>query len=157
MLYICEATCKNGKACSHKARFGKFCGKHTPTKTRNSCQSKNYDRECEECECPICYNPLSKPITCPNGHKVCQEHYLQHINAVYDDDWRVPKGICFMCRAELPSSCFTKNFILQLPFIFTKAHINRESRLRGQPQSDIFHDYSISVATEMLQFLNIHL
>ena len=159
MLYKCEATCQNGKSCSHKARFGKFCGKHvnTTAKTKVNTKAKtddsNHDSN-QDCECPICYDKLSNPLICPNGHKVCQDHYLQYITSTYDTN-HVPKGRCFMCRATIPTSSFSKEFIDKLPFIITNAQLKRSATLNpplpGQPVT-----IRLEVAmTEMLQFINV--
>lgn len=157
MLTICCGTCINGKPCTHKARFGKFCGKHVKKSAKTQDKAPTYKRECEECdECPICYDALSKPLICPNGHSVCQEHYLQHITATYDHYCNLPKGRCFVCRASFPTSSFSQEFIEKLPGVITKAQFKRANILHppvvGQPRTIPI----ITAMIEVLQFINVH-
>jgi hypothetical protein len=60
-----------------------------------------------------------------------------------------------MCRATIPTSSFSKEFIDKLPLIMTNAQIKKSSTLNpplpGQPVT-----LRLEVAmTEMLQFINV--
>ena len=85
--------------------------------------------ECEECECPICFDKLIKPLTCPNGHKICEDHYLKYITATYETvtyaTSKLSKGRCFICRETLSTSCFSQAFIKQLPDVIAIAQLER--------------------------------
>ena len=151
---ICQGICKNGKPCSHKAKIEGFCGKHIKI-YKKTYQDPPIAEEREEGECPICYDKLSKPLTCPNGHKVCEDHYLKYITATYETS-NLPKGRCFICRETLSTSCFSQGFIKQLPDVIVNAQLKKAKQLRppptGQPVTLRFQ----TVLIEMLQFINVH-
>lgn len=156
MSAMCRGTDINGKQCMHRANslFGDVCRIHA--KTKNKEQILTATNECQECECPICYGKLIRPITCPNGHKICEDHYLQYITSTYDNLNNIPKGKCFMCREPLTISCFNKTFIKNLPTVMTSAQLKKAKKIRpplpGQPVTLRID----TVLIEMLQFLNIY-
>jgi hypothetical protein len=156
MSAMCQNMDANGKQCIHRAnyQFGDVCRIHA--KTKNKEQSYATTNECQECECPICYEKLVRPITCPNGHKICENHYLQYITSTYDSLTNIPKGICFMCREPLTIDYFSQAFIKKLPNIMIQAQLKKAKMFRpplpGQPvtlQIDM-------VLVETLKFLNIY-
>ena len=67
----------------------------------------------KELECAVCMEPCAKlSITCCNGHMVCEKHYLQRAEAVYDegrepfsDKEHINK--CFLCRTDIPTEEFS--------------------------------------------------
>ena len=67
----------------------------------------------EELECAVCMELCAElSVTCCNGHKVCEKHYLQRAKAVYEEgryafggEGRVQR--CFLCRARIPDNKFS--------------------------------------------------
>ena len=67
-------------------------------------------------ECPVCMETCAElSVTCCNGHKVCEKHFLQRAKAVYEEDRMAFGGDscvqrCFVCRTDLGNDRFSDNY-----------------------------------------------
>ena len=103
----CTGICANGIRCSRQAtafrNISGRCGTHhriwlrshmaTPQMITDNAQDNHTsiqtaietsDHPSEHVvdpmdECSVCYNEVCMPITCPNGHRVCGQHFCDDI------------------------------------------------------------------------------
>ena len=67
--------------------------------------------------CHVCLGDVStcKVAKCPNGHACCEKHHIQRVKAIYESGRKAFHGgggqICFECRADMPDSVFSENYI----------------------------------------------
>jgi hypothetical protein len=122
----CQGICLNGKRCLLRSLDGiELCRKHvmmSDVKTISATQEVITRTSCVECdeECPVCYCSPTDVIICPNGHKICGEHYLSDIASL--SATRVDNHIkCFVCRVWIDSKQFDLEFIKKLPVAYAKA------------------------------------
>ena len=66
-------------------------------------------------KCSVCMEEHSKlAVTCCNGHKICEKHYLQRYKAIYEEgreafnDDHAQK--CFMCRTPMEDARFSQTY-----------------------------------------------
>ena len=134
--YACLAICRSGIQCSRFRRESGLCGTHErmtivnrvntrnqtqdtrnqTQDTQNQTQDTQNDDPCIECddECPVCYMSTVGTITCPNGHRICGQHYIEDISAMWKN--RRDNHIkCFVCRQRIDKSQFNVDFITTLP------------------------------------------
>ena len=86
-------------------------------------QALQNNDSCVECddECPVCYDTTVGTITCPNGHRICGQHYIDDISAMWKN--RRDNHIkCFVCRQRISCSQFNVDFITTLPSAYI-AHL----------------------------------
>ena len=100
--------------------------------------------ECDE-ECPVCYCSPTNIITCPNGHKICGEHYISDIASL--SATRVDNHIkCFVCRVRIDSKQFDLDFIKNL----LVAYMNSKFPSR----SGVMNNFLQYVIVDMVKMLN---
>ena len=127
--YACRAITRSGRQCSRFPRESGLCGTHErmvivdqvgqqpPSQaTQTPSQALLNNDSCVECddECPVCYDSTVGTITCPNGHRICGQHYIDDISAmwIHRDDNHIK---CFVCRQRICCSQFNVDFITTLP------------------------------------------
>ena len=67
-------------------------------------------------ECVVCMEPCNElSVSCCNGHRVCEKHYLHRAKAIYEEgrlafhDDDVQR--CFLCRTDIQDDKFSKQHI----------------------------------------------
>ena len=57
---------------------------------------------------------LEPCVTCCNGHKVCEKHYLQRAKAIYEEGRRAfhddDVHRCFLCRTSMCNDLFSDRY-----------------------------------------------
>ena len=96
-------------------------------------------------ECSICYGEICMPITCPNGHRVCGQHYQDDIASMCRQ--RRDNHIkCFLCRERIESTQFDLMFITTLPAAYLKSF--------PRTISPAFSEFMGKSMVDMLKMLN---
>ena len=152
--YACRAITRSGRQCSRWQRDSGLCGTHermvlvdqvdsqtpsqatqtpsqatqTPSQaTQPPNQATQNNDPCVECddECPVCYESTVGTITCPNGHRICGQHYIDDISAMWKN--RSNNHIkCFVCRQRISCSQFNVDFITTLPSAYMAQYLQSD-------------------------------
>ena len=72
--------------------------------------------------CHVCYDKVSKGVTCENGHTCCQKHHLERIRAIYQEGQLAFDSMgqhCFICRCPIKDDRFSKEYFNCLKVIIT--------------------------------------
>ena len=100
-----------------------------------------------ENECSICYGEICMPITCPNGHRVCGQHYQDDIASMckHRSDNHIK---CFLCRTRIDSTQFDLKFIASLPRAYLNSFPGSNS-----PRVEEFLGTSMMAMLKMLNYV----
>ena len=154
--YACRAITRSGRQCSRWQRESGLCGTHERTVHVNQVdqqtpsQATQNNDPCVECddECPVCYESTVGTITCPNGHRICGQHYFDDISAMWRN--RSDNHIkCFVCRQRIRRSQFNVDFITTLPNAYV-APILQSDPINARRWKSFFQKSII----DMLKMLN---